>query len=79
MATFDVYHHDKRYLLVVRKGFPIPLDDAPGRWRKSKRRVVSVSDEIGLAVQRQGKTNLERLMARRPDGITVAAAVRRQS
>jgi hypothetical protein len=51
---FDVYLSDRRDLLVVRKGFPIPLGDAPGRWRKSKKRVVSVSNEIRLAVQRQG-------------------------
>ena len=54
MAMFDVYLREKRYLLVVRKGFPIPLGDAPGKWRKSKKRVVSVSDEIRLVVQRQG-------------------------
>jgi hypothetical protein len=51
---FDVYLSDRRNLLVVRKGFPIPLDDAAGRWRKSKKRVASVSEEIRLAVQRQG-------------------------
>jgi hypothetical protein len=51
---FDVYLSDRRDLLVVRKGFPIPLDDASGRWRKSKKRVASVSQEIRLAVQRQG-------------------------
>ena len=51
---FDVYLSDRRDLLVVRKGFPIPLDDASGRWRKSKKRLASVSQEIRLAVQRQG-------------------------
>jgi len=52
---FDVYLSDRRDLLVVRKGFPLPFGDASsGRWRKSKKRVVSVSDEIRLAVQRQG-------------------------
>lgn len=50
---FDVYLNDKRDLLVVRKGFPIPRDDASSRWRK-KKRVVSVSEEISRAVQRQG-------------------------
>ena len=49
---FDVYLSDRRDLLVVRKGFPIPLSDASGRWRKSKKRVVSVSDEIRSAVQK---------------------------
>jgi hypothetical protein len=51
---FDVYLNDKRDLLVVRKGFPIPLIGVSGRWRKKRRRAVSVSDEIRLAVQRQG-------------------------
>ena len=48
-AMFDVYLSDRRVLLVVRKGFSIPLDDASSRWRKSKKRVISVSDEISLA------------------------------
>jgi hypothetical protein len=51
---FDVYLNDRRDLLVVRKGFPIPSADASGKWRKRKRRVVSVSDEIRLAVQSRG-------------------------
>jgi hypothetical protein len=50
---FDVYLNDKRDLLVVRNGLPIPLPDASGRWRK-KKKVVSVSEDIKLAVQRQG-------------------------
>lgn len=50
---FDVYLNDKRDLLVVRKGFPIPLSKPLSRWRK-KRKVVSVSDHIGRAVQNQG-------------------------
>ena len=52
---FDIYLSDRRDLLVVRKGFSIPLSDAPaGRWRKSKKRVMAVSEEIRLAVQSQG-------------------------
>ncbi len=51
---FDVYLNDRRDLLVVRRGFPIPAADASGRWRKRKRKVVSVSDEIRLAVQSRG-------------------------
>jgi hypothetical protein len=51
---FDVYLSGRRDLLVVRKGFPIPLVDSSGRWRKTKRRVASVSDEIKLAVEKQG-------------------------
>jgi hypothetical protein len=48
---FDVYLNTKRNLLVVRNGLPIP--DASGRWRKMKK-VASVSEDIELAVQRQG-------------------------
>ena len=48
---FDVYLNTRRNLLVVRNGMPIP--DASGRWRKMKK-VASVSDDIKLAVQRQG-------------------------
>ncbi|WP_024519098.1 hypothetical protein [Bradyrhizobium sp. Tv2a-2] len=50
---FDVYLNDRRDLLVVRKGFPIPVAGASGRWRKRKK-VVSVSDDIRLAVQSRG-------------------------
>ena len=51
---FDVYLNGRRDLLVVRRGFPIPSSDASSRWRKGKRRVASVSEEIRRAVQRQG-------------------------
>ena len=50
---FDVYLNTKRDLLVVRNGLPIPLPDASGRWHK-KKKVASVSEDIKLAVQRQG-------------------------
>ncbi len=50
---FDVYLNDRRDLLVVRKGLPIPPTDVSGRWRK-KKRAASVSEEIGRAVQKQG-------------------------
>ena len=50
---FDVYLNIKRDLLVVRNGLPIPLPDASGRWHK-KKKVASVSEDIKLAVQRQG-------------------------
>jgi hypothetical protein len=53
LRMFDVYLNDKRDLLVVRNGLPIPLSDASGRWRK-KKKVVSVSEDIKLAVQTQG-------------------------
>ena len=50
---FDVYLNGKRDLLVVRKGLPVPTGKS-GRWRKSKKKVLKVSDEIKSAVQRQG-------------------------
>jgi hypothetical protein len=51
---FDVYLNNRCDLLVVRKGLPIPLGGRSDKWRKSKKRVVVVSEEIRLAVQRQG-------------------------
>ena len=51
---FDVYLNNRRDLLVVRNGLPIPLPDASGRWRKKKKNLASVSEDIKLAVQRQG-------------------------
>ncbi len=51
---FDVYLNHRRDLLVVPKGFPIPVGDLSGRWRKRKKKVLSVSAEIRLAVQDQG-------------------------
>ena len=51
---FDVYLNGRRDLLVVRRGFPVAPNDASGRWRKRKRRIASVSEEIRRAVQRQG-------------------------
>jgi len=50
---FDVYLNERRDLLVVSKGLPIPPHKS-GRWRKSKKKVLRVSDEIKSAVQRQG-------------------------
>ena len=46
---FDVYLNDRRDLLVVRRGSSLPAR-ASGRWHKKKKRVFSVSDEIGSAV-----------------------------
>ena len=51
---FDVYLSGRHHLLVVRKGFPIPLADASEKWRKTKKKVVSVSDEIRRAIEGQG-------------------------
>ncbi|HLZ01100.1 MAG TPA: hypothetical protein VKR55_03000 [Bradyrhizobium sp.] len=49
---FDVYLNDRRDMLVVRKGYPIPI--ASGRWRKRRKMVGSVSEEIRRAVLSQG-------------------------
>jgi hypothetical protein len=51
---FDVYLNDRCNLLVVRRGFPIPVGGASGRWRKRKKRVGRVSEEIRRAIQSQG-------------------------
>ncbi|WFU43059.1 hypothetical protein QA640_11745 [Bradyrhizobium sp. CB82] len=51
---FDVYRNDKRDLLVLSKGSAIPTLSSRHKWRKSRRSVSKVSDEIRSAVQRQG-------------------------
>jgi hypothetical protein len=51
---FEVYLNGKRDLLVVEKGTPIPPIAASGKWRKRKKKVLRVSDEIRSTVQRQG-------------------------
>ena len=51
---FEVYFNDKHDLLVLSKGSPIPTFGSSSKWRKSKKRVSKVSDEIRSAVQRQG-------------------------
>jgi hypothetical protein len=50
----DVYLSAKRDLLVVKKGCPMPPIGASGKWCKSKKRVIKISDEIRSALQRQG-------------------------
>nr|WP_082645932.1 hypothetical protein [Bradyrhizobium valentinum] len=50
----DVYLSTRRDLLVVKKGCPIPSVVTPGSWRKSKKRVVKVSEEIRSAIQAHG-------------------------
>ena len=52
-TLFEVYLNDRRDLLVVEKGTPLPHIGASGKWRK-KKGVLKVSDEIRSAVQRQG-------------------------
>jgi hypothetical protein len=50
---FDVYLNRKGDLLVLPNGLPIP-NRATARWRKKKTKVGAVSDEIRLAIQRNG-------------------------
>jgi hypothetical protein len=51
---FDVYLSNRRgHLLIVGKGQPIPIHQHLGRWHK-KRATVAVSDEIKVAVERDG-------------------------
>ena len=51
---YEVYLNEKRdRLLVVAKGQPIPVIENSGRWRK-KKGAVAVSDEIKLALQKDG-------------------------
>ncbi|WP_109142664.1 hypothetical protein [Bradyrhizobium sp. SUTN9-2] len=51
---FDVYRNSKRDFLVISNGSEIPALYSSNRWRKSRTRVLKVSDEIKSAVQRQG-------------------------
>jgi hypothetical protein len=51
---FEVYVNGRRDLLVIEKGTSLPLIVASGKWRKRKKKVIRVSDEIRLAVRRQG-------------------------
>ena len=51
---FDVYFNGKRDLLVVSKASSMPVLGSPTKWRKSRKRVFQVSDEIKSAVERQG-------------------------
>jgi hypothetical protein len=51
---FEVYLNDRRDLLVLKKGSPIPLIRASPKWRKRKSKVFRVSDEIEAAVQMHG-------------------------
>ncbi|MDN5001264.1 hypothetical protein QY048_10265 [Bradyrhizobium sp. WYCCWR 12677] len=51
---FDVYRNRASGLLVLELGSPIPAAYCGRRWRKSRRRILKVSDEIKSAVRRQG-------------------------
>ena len=50
----EVYFNVRRDLLVVKKGSPLPGVSAQGKWRKSRKRVIKVSEEIRQAVQSRG-------------------------
>ncbi len=50
----DIYLSTRRDLLVVKKGCPMPPAASLAKWRKSKKRVAKVSDEIRSALERQG-------------------------
>jgi hypothetical protein len=52
-AVFEVYLNDRRDLLVVEKGHPLPPMAASGKWRKRKK-VLRVSLEISSQVQKRG-------------------------
>ena len=53
-CMFEVYLNEKHdRLLVIEKGYPIPIIENAGRWRK-KKGAVAVSNEIKLALQRDG-------------------------
>ena len=54
VSHMDVYLNSRRDLLVVKKGCPMPPVASLGKWRKSKKRVFKVSDEIRSSLQRQG-------------------------
>nr|WP_271601514.1 hypothetical protein [Bradyrhizobium sp. CCBAU 45384] len=52
---FDVYRRNGTSdLLGLELGSPIPAAYSGKRWRKSRRRILKVSDEIKSAVQRRG-------------------------
>jgi hypothetical protein len=54
IKMFDVYVSDKRDLLIVPKGTIPPREASTRCWRKTKKRLVSVSAEIARAVERYG-------------------------
>jgi len=50
---FEVYLNERRDLLVIEKGTPLPLIATSGKW-KMRKRVARVSVEIESTVQAQG-------------------------
>jgi hypothetical protein len=51
---FDIYLSKRRDLLVLRTGHPIPPTDTSIKWRKTRKKVVSVSEEIRAAIEQSG-------------------------
>ena len=51
---FDVYRNGKRGLLVLSAGSSIPAVYSANKWRKSRKRIIKVSDEIRSKVQTHG-------------------------
>lgn len=52
--VFNVYRNGNRDLVVLSTGSAIPGPYSANTWRKSRRRILKVSDEIRSTVQRQG-------------------------
>ena len=66
---FEVYLSDRRDLLVLKKGRPIPPIGVSAKWRKRKK-VIRVSDKIGSAIQAQGLLRAQAHTAGlRPQGV----------
>ncbi|WP_246732398.1 hypothetical protein [Bradyrhizobium yuanmingense] len=51
---FDVYRNGKGDVLVLGTGSAIPGTYSANKWRKSRKRILKVSDEIRSSVARQG-------------------------
>nr|WP_092234272.1 hypothetical protein [Bradyrhizobium sp. Gha] len=51
---FDVYRNEKRDFLVLSTGSAIPAVCSQDKWRKRRKRVLKVSDEIKATIQREG-------------------------
>ncbi|MET4295321.1 transketolase N-terminal domain/subunit [Bradyrhizobium sp. LB1.3] len=51
---YDVYRNDKRDFLVLSTGCAVPALYSAHKWRKSRKRVLKVSDEIKSAVHARG-------------------------
>ncbi|WP_247349633.1 MULTISPECIES: hypothetical protein [unclassified Bradyrhizobium] len=68
---FDVYRNDRRDFLVLSTGSAIPVLYSAHKWRKGRKRVLKVSDEIKSAVHARGYY-LRSVRATKPRIIEVA-------